>query len=226
MLRREQKLFLSGDLNYFLNAVTITGLSQFLDTLSAKNSGIKKLCFKEEENVYAETAKLLAEGKVIGWFQDGCEFGPRALGNRSILADPRKKDVRTFINNKIKFREDFRPFSPAVLKEFTTEYFDFTGDSPFMILIIPVKENFAETIPGVVHVDSTARIQTVTEQSNNKFHKLISEFNRITGVPMLLNTSFNKKGAPIVETPVQALNYFFECALDVLVIDKFIIHKG
>jgi predicted NodU family carbamoyl transferase len=172
-----------------------------------------------------KTAELLAAGNVIGWFQDGCEFGPRALGRRSILADPRKPEVRNFINSQIKFREDFRPFAPSVLLEDVATYFKHPRESPYMILVDDVLDEYKEQIRGVVHVNNTSRIQTVTPGWNPKYHALLQEFKKLTGMSVLLNTSFNRKGMPIVETPKDALNFFFSCKLDHLVIDSCIISK-
>ncbi|MBO9730358.1 MAG: hypothetical protein J7623_17085 [Chitinophaga sp.] len=223
--KQKGNTFILGDFGYFLRVIRMEELVATTRKLSQEQPAFKKIHFSEESDVFAATARLLADGKVIGWFQDGCEFGPRALGNRSILADPRKAGVQKFINNKVKFREDFRPFAPAVLKEHVSDYFEFEGDSPYMILVAPVKQEWKDKIAGVVHVDNSCRIQTVTSESSPKFYQLIREFKSLTDIPVLLNTSFNKKGMPIVETPSQALSYFFECALDCLVIDNYIITK-
>ena len=173
----------------------------------------------------AQTAKLLAEGKTIGWFQDGAEFGPRALGHRSILADPRKAEMRDFINSRIKFREDFRPFAPSVLEEDCSVYFDCDYDSPYMILVAQVRPEWREKMPSVIHRDNSARIQTVNKSISPKYYELLQAFKEISGISVLLNTSFNRKGMPIVETPEQAIDFFLDCELDVLVLDNYIIHK-
>jgi len=173
----------------------------------------------------AQTAKLLAEGKTIGWFQDGAEFGPRALGHRSILADPRKPEMRDFINSRIKFREDFRPFAPSVLEEDASTYFDCDYDSPYMILVAQVRPEWRAVMPSVIHRDNSARIQTVNRTISPKYHELLRAFKEITGISVLLNTSFNRKGMPIVETPEQAIDFFLNCELDVLVLDNYIIQK-
>ncbi len=172
-----------------------------------------------------KAAQLLASGKVIGWFQDESEFGPRALGRRSILADPRNPVMRSFINSEIKFREDFRPFAPSVLLEDASVFFNTRNESPYMILVDQVKEEWNDKIQSVVHVDATSRVQTVTPAWNPKYYQLLQEFKKITGIPVLLNTSFNKRGMPIVETPTEALDFFFTCKLDHLVIDDCIIEK-
>ena len=175
----------------------------------------------EEKVNYKEVAQAIADGAVVGWFQGKSESGNRALGNRSILADPRNPDIKNIINHTIKMREDFRPFAPAVLEEHYKEYFDTNSPSPYMSRICKVKTN---KVPGITHVDNTARIQTVNKNFNGKFYNLINEFYKITGVPMLLNTSFNRQ-EPIVETPEHALRTFKRTALDLLVINDWIIKK-
>jgi carbamoyltransferase len=168
-----------------------------------------------------EVAQAIADGKIVGWFQGKSESGNRALGNRSILADPRNADIKNIINSKIKLREDFRPFAPSVLEEHYKEYFDTNQPSPYMSRIMPV---ISDAIPGVTHVDGTARIQTVTREFNERYYDLINEFYKITGVPMLLNTSFNCQ-EPIVETPEDAIATFNKCGLDILVIGDYIVRK-
>jgi carbamoyltransferase len=172
-----------------------------------------------------EAAGLLAEGKIIGWFQQGAEFGPRALGSRSILADPRKKNVQQLINRDIKFREDFRPFAPAVLQEEVNNYFEYGHDSPYMILIDRIKPEWKEILSGIVHVDGTCRVQTVSRDWNTAFYTLLTAFKAKTGIAVLLNTSFNKKGMPIVETPYEAIDFFYQCRLDVLILNNYLIKK-
>tara|TARA_B100001057_G_scaffold499747_1_gene611610 strand:- start:20165 stop:21721 length:1557 start_codon:yes stop_codon:yes gene_type:complete len=170
---------------------------------------------------YKNIAQAIADGKIVGWFQGKSESGNRALGNRSILADPRNPNIKSIINDTIKLREDFRPFAPAVLEECYKEYFDTNSPSPYMSRICPVK---SDKIPGVTHVDGTARIQTVNREFNPKFYDLINEFYKITGIPMLLNTSFNCQ-EPIVEKPWQATRTFNRTALDILVINDFVHTK-
>ena len=172
---------------------------------------------------YEKIAKEIANGKIVGWFQDKSESGNRALGNRSILADPRRKDIKDVINKTIKMREDFRPFAPAVLEEHYKEYFDTRLPSPYMSRICKVKAD-ADKVPGIVHVDGTARIQTVNRKFNQKFYDIINEFYKITGIPMLLNTSFNCK-EPIVESPKHAINTFNKTDLDILVINDKVVCK-
>ena len=175
----------------------------------------------DEKVDYREVAQAIADGKIVGWFQGKSESGNRALGNRSILADPRNPNIKDIINQTIKMREDFRPFAPAVLEEHYKEYFDTKLPSPYMSRICKVK---SDKVPGITHVDGTARIQTVSKTDNKKFYKLLLEFLSITGVPMLLNTSFNCR-EPIVETPEHAIRTFKRTALDLLVIGDYIIRK-
>jgi predicted NodU family carbamoyl transferase len=172
-------------------------------------------------------AQLLADGKVIAWFQDGSEFGPRALGRRSILADPRKPGVVDLINVRVKRREEFRPFAPSVLLEDASTYFECDFESPYMILVAQVREAWRETLRSVVHRDGSARIQTVTPDWNPRYYDLLTACKRLTGLPMLLNTSFNRKGMPIVETPAEAINFFREAdGLDALVIEDFVLERS
>ena len=185
----------------------------------------ERFSWYEAEDVATATASLLAQGKIVGWFREGAEFGPRALGHRSILADPRLTAVQQHINANIKFREDFRPFAPAVLKEDVAEYFVHGYDSPYMILVDEIKEHWRDVVPGIVHVDGTCRVQTVDHVWNPVFHTLLQAFKKETGISILVNTSFNRKGMPIVETPQDALGFFLDCDLDVLVMEHFIITK-
>ena len=190
-----------------------------------------------------KTAELIAEGNVIGWFQGKMEFGPRSLGSRSILADPRSIEMQSKLNLKIKQRESFRPFAPAVLKEKASEYFDTQQDSPYMLLVSEValkhrvettpsnrtglfrlKEK-RSTIPAVTHVDYTARVQTVDGKNNPKFFELLNEFDSLTGCAVLVNTSFNVRGEPIVCTPEDALSCFMRTGMDYLVLGDYIIEK-
>src|SRR6056300_251482 len=175
----------------------------------------------EKLTSYKLIAQAIADGKIVGWFQGKSQSGNRALGNRSILADPRRKDIKDIINQTIKMREDFRPFAPVVLEEHYKEYFDTNSPSPFMSRICQVKSN---KVPGITHIDNTARIQTVNKEQNNKLYELIKEFYTITGIPMLLNTSFNCR-EPIVETPEHAIKTFKKTALDMLIINDWKIKK-
>ncbi len=171
------------------------------------------------------TARFLSEGKVVGWFQDGSEFGPRALGNRSILADPRRREMQEHINRDIKFREDFRPFAPIVLAEDTATYFEQETHSPHMTTVATVQEKWRKLMPAVVHVDGSARLQTVSRSLRPKLHALLVEFKRLSGLGVLLNTSLNTRGEPIVERPGDALRVLLETGLDVLVIQDWIVTK-
>ena len=176
----------------------------------------------DERVNYKEVAQAIADGKIVGWFQGKSESGNRALGNRSILADPRNPDIKDIINNTIKMREDFRPFAPVVLEEHYKEYFDTKGGpSPYMSRICKVK---TDKVPGITHVDNTARIQTINIKDNEKFYNIVNEFYKITGIPMLLNTSFNCQ-EPIVETPQHALRTFKRTGLNMLIIGDWVIKK-
>src|SRR6056300_247562 len=182
----------------------------------------KEYEFTGDEKVdYREVAQAIADGKIVGWFQGKSESGNRALGNRSILADPRNPNIKDIINHTVKMREDFRPFAPAVLEEHYKEYFDTRLPSPYMSRICKVK---SDKVPGITHVDGTARIQTVNKKFNEKFYNIIKEFYKITGIPMLLNTSFNCQ-EPIVETPEQAIRTFKRTSLDMLVINDWVLRK-
>ncbi len=178
-------------------------------------------------NIAKAAASQIAKGKVVGWFQGRMEFGPRALGNRSILADPRDSGMKDKINEKVKRRESFRPFAPAVLEEDANEYFDMTGleDSPFMLFTVPVKKDKYNIIPAVTHVDGTARVQTVSLKTNPRFWNLINEFKDITGLPVLLNTSFNIKNEPIVCSPKDALSCFLSTNIDCVAIGDYLVKK-
>jgi carbamoyltransferase len=176
-------------------------------------------------DVERETARLLAAGHVVGWFQGRMEWGPRALGNRSILADPRRAGMKDVINRKIKFREPYRPFAPSVIEERAQEYFHCAGASPFMTVVCRVRDEQRSVIPAVTHVDGTARIQTVSRAHNPRFWTLLREFDALTSVPVLLNTSFNVKGEPIVCTPADAVACFLETDLDHLVLGDTICSR-
>jgi carbamoyltransferase len=171
-------------------------------------------------------AEALARGSIVGWFSGRMEFGPRALGARSILADPREAGIRERVNRTVKFREDFRPFAPAVLEEAATEWFEGARPSPFMLLTFRARPEVRERIPGVVHVDGSARVQTVgREDGPAGFRRLLERFDELTGVPMVLNTSFNVRGEPIVRTPEEALAVFDRSALDVLVLEDRLVDR-
>ena len=205
----------------------------------------EKASFEEldEENIFDRVSDLIREGKVIGWFQGRMEFGPRALGNRSILGDARSPEMQSKMNLKIKYRESFRPFAPAVLREEVSEWFDLNAESPYMLLVAPVQKKHwtyetmnsatgldqlktvRSNIPAVTHVDYSARVQTVDEDRNPVFHKLLTRFYQKTGCPILINTSFNVRGEPIVCSPADAYRCFMRTELDVLVIENFLLLK-
>jgi len=195
-----------------------------------------------EDELYKKVAAYIDEGKVIGWFRGRMEFGPRALGNRSIIADPRSPAMQQKLNLKIKFRESFRPFAPAVKLESAAEYFIMNGPSPYMLFVQTVKdfsnsmipaaaameEKLAavkNSLPAITHVDGTARVQTVSRETNPSFYKLLSAFEERTGCPVLINTSFNVRGEPIVCSPQDAFRCFMNTEMDILVMNDFILLK-
>lgn len=186
-----------------------------------------KLAYIKPGNLEKHVAKLLAENKFIGWYQGRSEFGPRALGNRSILINPRLAENKDRVNARIKFRESFRPFAPSTTIEAVHRYFELgtTKESPYMILAFNVKKDKRKEIPAVTHIDGTARVQTVTKDSNPRYWTLLNEFEKATGTPVLMNTSFNIMGEPIVNTAEQAVKCFLGCGLDVLVIDNYVVTK-
>jgi carbamoyltransferase len=178
------------------------------------------------KNICGDAAKLLSEGHVFGWFQGRSEFGPRALGNRSILADPRKAEMKGKLNKRVKHRQAFRPFAPIVLAESANEIFEGDEDSPFMLVVKRVRPEWRDKIPAIVHVDGTARVQTVRQDQNERLYRLLKEFDAITGVPVLLNTSLNVRGEPIVETPGDALACFLATGIDYLALHDMLIAKN
>jgi carbamoyltransferase len=169
-------------------------------------------------------ASMIASGKIIGWFQGRSEFGPRALGHRSILAHPGLKNIKQEINAKVKFREEFRPFAPAVISERAKEIFCIEGESPFMTIAVMVREEWRNRLPGITHINNTGRVQTVSKE-DPLFYDLISEFEKITRIPVVLNTSFNIKGQPIVETPLEAISTFSGTGIDAVIIGEYLIEK-
>lgn len=176
------------------------------------------------EELLERTAQFLCDGRIVGWFQGRMEWGARALGNRSILADPRRADMRDTINSKIKMRESFRPFAPSILEEYVGEYFEITYPDPFMLKVYAIKKEKQQTIPAVTHVDGTGRLQTVSKKNNHLYWQLINCFNNLTGVPVLLNTSFNEN-EPIVCHPREALDCFLRTNMDVLVLGNFVVER-
>jgi len=179
--------------------------------------------FDYADKVPGEIAKRLAAGAVVGWHQGGAEIGPRALGNRSIFCDPRRAANKDLLNEKVKYREAFRPFAPVALLEKAAGYFSLTGASPFMLRVVSVRK--PDLVPAVTHVDGTARLQTVTAESNGLLYELLAAFERETGVPVLLNTSFNLAGDPIVETPADAIDCFLKSEMDSLALGPFVVEK-
>ncbi len=186
-----------------------------------------KIKYRKSLNIYKETAQQIADGKLVGWFQGKMEFGHRALGNRSILADPRKAKTKDFINAAVKFRESFRPFAPATLEEYVDQIFIKPNSSKvyFMEKVYKINKFWEKKLKAVSHIDGSGRVQTVSKKTNLKFYKLIDNFKSITGIPVLLNTSFNLNNEPIVMTPDDAIRTFYSCGLDILVLDNFIIYK-
>jgi len=178
----------------------------------------------DEDALIRATARHIADGKILGWFQGGAEWGPRALGNRSILADPRRPEMKDILNKRIKHRESFRPFAPSIAEEATGEFFEKTHPSPFMTFAYPVRQEKRSVIPAPTHVDGTARLQTVSRTSNPLYWKLLNEVGRVTGVPVVLNTSFNDN-EPIVCRPEEALECFRRTRMDVLVLGNFVLER-
>ncbi len=185
-----------------------------------------KCKYERVSNIEKVMAEEIANNKIVGWFQGAMEFGPRALGNRSILADPRRADMRDRINHYVKFREDFRPLAPSVLEEFAEDYFIDACFSPFMTITFRTNEKAKSTIPAVVHVDRTSRIQTVSKAANSRYYSLIEHFREETGVPVVLNTSFNLSWEPIVMNPEQALATFSATGMDSVAIGDYLITKS
>ncbi|VGO21299.1 carbamoyltransferase family protein [Pontiella sulfatireligans] len=184
-----------------------------------------KLSAVWHDDIAAEGARLLHEGHIIGWFQGAMEIGPRALGNRSILADPTHPGMKDKINAEVKHREAYRPFAPSVPAESAQDYFEMEVEAPFMLKVCDVKMDKRDCIPAVTHVDGSARVQTVRREMNPLYHDLMVEFGKLSGVPVVLNTSFNVMGEPIVESPMDAIRCFFSTGLDKLVIGNYVIGK-
>jgi carbamoyltransferase len=191
----------------------------------AKGSGFAVRTCTDESELVEAAADLIADGQVIGWYQGRSEWGPRALGHRSILANPAIPTMKDTINAKIKRRESFRPFAPSVLRELVSTYFEQTIDSPFMMHVIKIRPEWRERLPAVTHVDGTGRLQSVDQVSNPTYYKLIEAFRRKTGIGMVLNTSFNEN-EPIVDTPEQALDCFIRTDMDALCLGRNILLKN
>jgi carbamoyltransferase len=188
-----------------------------------QQKGLKAIRFPD---IARATATLLAQGKVVGWFQGRMEFGPRALGNRSILADPRKAEMKDIVNQRVKHREMFRPFAPSALEERAEEFFVPPVETPFMTQVVPVRDSAKGLIPAVVHVDGTGRLQTIARDENPLFHDLIEKFCSLTSVPVVLNTSFNVRGQPIVCAPEEAIECYLNTGMDALAAGNFMLAKN
>ena len=197
-------------------------LSAEQQRLVAEECVVQKI--DDEEELCKKTAQAISEGRVIGWFQGKMEWGPRALGNRSILGDPRRSDMKDILNLKIKRRESFRPFAPSILREVVPDWFETDDDVPFMMKVFKIKQDKQSEIPAVTHADGSGRLQTVNSSTNPRYHKLITAFGGITGVPVVLNTSFNEN-EPVVCTPDEALNCFLRTKMDVLVLNDYYIER-
>ncbi len=202
--------------NYFGLKSSFNEIKKTLELTNIKYEKIKNLEL---------IASLLDKGKIIGWFQGRSEFGPRALGNRSILANPTKKNMKDLVNKKIKFREEFRPFAPIVIEEEADKYFKLNSDYRHMTIACDAKEKAIDSIPSVIHVDNTARVQTISRRDNYKIYDLLTKFGDISGHSVLMNTSFNIMGQPIVETAKDAISTFYGCGLDYLYIGDYLIKK-
>ncbi len=191
---------------------------------SLSQNGCRIRLIEDEDALCRATAEAISEGLVVGWFQGRMEWGPRALGNRSIVCDPRRADMKEILNKKIKRRESFRPFAPSILRHHVAEWFETDDDVPFMMQVFKIREKKRELIPAVTHVDGSGRLQTVTESGNRRYFRLIDAFNQRTGVPMVLNTSFNEN-EPIVCTPEQAIDCFVRTDMDWLVLGSHLVTR-
>lgn len=196
-----------------------------------KSNNIPFVYVADQQKLIQKVVTALLKKKIVGWFQGKFEWGPRALGNRSILADPRHAEMKNIVNAKIKFREPYRPFAPSVLAEKANIYFDLPNahrsyPARYMLLVAPVKKEYADKLPATTHVDGSARLQTVFEETNPRYYKLIKAFGDKTGIYVLLNTSFNLKGEPIVNTPQNAFNTFMRSEMDILVLGNSVIEKS
>jgi carbamoyltransferase len=190
-----------------------------------KRFGNFKKIKRYPDDIHYQAAKLLADGKIIGWVQGKAEFGPRALGNRSILADPRSPAIKDIINERVKFREEFRPLAPSILHEFGPEYFENYQETPYMERALRFKEEVKHKVPGVVHEDGTGRLQTVKKEWNERYYNLIKAFYELTGIPLVLNTSYNVMGKPIIHSVEDAIAVFCTSGLDAVVLGDLLIEK-
>jgi carbamoyltransferase len=196
--------------------------AQIRRALAAENVVFEEM---DEADLVGTVADKIAQDKIVGWFQGRMEIGPRALGNRSILANPCNPAMKDILNLRVKHREPFRPFAPVVLEERAAEYFDLPGNSPFMLLSPRVRDDKKAVIPAVTHVDGTARVQTVSRESNPLLWRLVSAFADKTGVPVIINTSFNLRGEPVVCAPQDALRTFLATEMDYLVLGNFLVTR-
>jgi carbamoyltransferase len=219
VLRQPRRQYGPADMMYSVRAYTESEVTHAVEAAMRAQPG--RLTVTQTADDIRSSAELLASGATVGWFDGASEIGPRALGHRSMLADPRSPTIRDRLNAEIKYREQFRPFAPAVLNEHAAAWFGLT-DSPFMLRACPVLQ---DTIPAITHVDGTSRIQTVTRADNGRFYELIDVFRHFTGTPLVLNTSLNTKGRPIDETPADALGTLVSTALDYLVLPGLIVGK-
>jgi len=196
--------------------------------VSCAINGTENIHVVNSTDAISDAVELLCDGKIIGWFDGGAELGPRALGQRSILCDPRLPEAKDTLNRRVKMREPFRPFAPAVLLEEVSHWFEFDGtprESPFMLRVVDVKMEKRNAVPAIVHVDGTGRLQTLTRENNGRFYDLVRKFHEKTGVPVLLNTSFNRMGQPIIETPADAIACLLNTGLDCCVFEDRIVFK-
>lgn len=209
--------------NKYIMNHAFTGPS-FTDEEIEKEIKSFNLEYSYRRDYIEHAARLIADEKIVGWFNGRMEFGPRALGNRSIIADPRKAEMKDILNARIKHRESFRPFAPTILREYTGDYFEYNEDSPFMLLVYPIKYEKRKEIPAVTHIDGTGRLQTIKREDNPSYYDLIYNFMKLTNVPVVLNTSFNEN-EPIVCTPSDAIKCFLTTKMDVLFLSRFCIEK-
>ena len=212
----------------FGKALNTGGLGQSFsnqDIIKELEKYKSKLNYKKQKEIVEYTANLLVKGKVIGWFQGRAEWGPRALGFRSVLADPRKIEVKDRINDVLKNREWFMPFAPSVLEEEANKFFKNCKKSPFMTIVFDIVKGKEKKIPAAIHIDNTARPNTVNEQNNAIYYQLIKSFYKKTGLPVILNTSFNKHGLPIVNSPKDAIEHLLMGAVDELIIGSYAVER-
>ena len=207
----------------FSNQYVMSLLNLQNDRIERENCNFKY--FSEDSKLTKFIADEISNGKVIGWFQGKMEWGPRALGNRSIVCDPRRSDIKDILNLKIKRRESFRPFAPSILKEDVSDWFEQSDEVPFMMQVYQITKNKRSLIPAVTHIDGSGRLQTVDVRTNPKYYQLISDFKNLTGIPMVLNTSFNEN-EPVVCRPEEALETFLRTKMDILVLENWVIKEN